>query len=57
MILANAFEKDIVSEDTANNLWKGMEKEGIALPKDSFMEYYDELYESDCERFLKEDFP
>ena len=57
MILAKAFEKDIVSEDTANNLWKGMEKKGIALPKDSFTEYYGELYGSDCERFLKEDFP
>lgn len=57
MILSIAFEKDIVSEDTANDLWKGMVKEGIELPKDSFKEYYDELYEMDCERFLKEDFP
>ena len=57
MILSKAFEKDIVTDDTANDLWKGMLKEGIELPKDSFTEYYDELYESDCERFLKQDFP
>ena len=30
-----------------------MIKQGIDLPKNSFNEYYDELYESDCERFLK----
>jgi hypothetical protein len=53
MILSKAVEKDIVSEDIANGLWKGMIKEGIDLPKNSFKEYYDELYESDCERFLK----
>ena len=57
MILAKAFEENIVTDDTANDLWKGMVKEGIELPKDSFTKYYDELYESDCERFLKEDFP
>lgn len=53
MILSKAFEKDVVSENTANGLWKGMIREGIDLPKDSFTEYYDELYKSDCERFLK----
>ena len=53
MILSKAVEKSIISEDTANGLWKGMIKEGIELPKNSFKEYYDELYESDCERFLK----
>ena len=53
MILSKAVEKDIVSENTANGLWKGMIKEGIDLPKNSFTEYHDELYESDCERFLK----
>lgn len=53
MILSKAVEKDIVSEDTADILWKGMDKEGIDLPKNSFSEYYNELYESDCERFLK----
>lgn len=53
MILSKAFEKDIVCEDTANELWKEMIKKGIDLPKNSFKEYYDELYESDCERFLK----
>lgn len=30
-----------------------MIKEGIDLPKNSFKEYYDELYDSDCGRFLK----
>ena len=53
MILSKAVEKNIVSENAANGLWKGMIKEGIDLPKNSFNEYYDELYESDCERFLK----
>ena len=53
MILSKAFENDIVSENISNNLWKRMVKEGIALPRDSFREYYDELYESDCKRFLK----
>lgn len=53
MILTKAVEKNIVTEDTANGLWKGMVKEGIGLPKDSFTEYYEELYEIDCERFLK----
>ena len=53
MILSKAVEKSIVSESTANGLWKGMVKEGIDLPKVSFTDYYDELYESDCERFLK----
>ena len=53
MILSKAFEKDIVSENTANELWKGMINKDIDLPKNSFKEYYEELYESDCERFLK----
>ena len=53
MILSKAVEKDIIGENTANGLWKGMVKEGIDLPKNSFTEYYDELYETDCERFLK----
>ena len=53
MILSKAVENDIVSENTANILWKGMVDEDIYLPRDSFMDYYNELYESDCERFLK----
>ena len=53
MILSKAVEKSIVSEDTANVLWKGMVDEGIYLPKDSFSDYYNELYEIDCKRFLK----
>ncbi len=53
MILSKAVEKGIVSENDANGLWKGMIKEGIDLPKNSFKEYHDELYQSDCERFLK----
>ena len=53
MILSKAVEKDIISQDDANGLWDGMVNECIELPRDSFMEYYDELYELDCERFLK----
>ena len=53
MILTKTVENDIVSEDAANGLWGEMVKEGIGLPKDSFTEYYEELYEIDCERFLK----
>ena len=53
MILSKAFEKDIVSETTANSLWKGMLNEGINLPKGSFSDYYGELYRKDCEKFLK----
>lgn len=56
MILSKAVEKDIISEDGANALWKEMVNEGIELPKDAFTQYYNELYESDCERFLNEDF-
>lgn len=26
---------------------------GIKLPKDSFADYFDEVYETDCEKFLK----
>lgn len=53
MILSKAVEKDIVSEDGANELWDEMVKEGIDLPKDSFTDYFEELYETDCDRFLK----
>ena len=53
MILSQAVEKHIVSENTADILWKGMVKEGIDLPKNSFTDYYDELYRIDCEKFLK----
>ena len=53
MILSKAAKKNVVSESTANGLWKGMIKESIDLPKNSFKEYYYELFESDCERFLK----
>ena len=54
MILSKAVEKNIVSEDTANSLWKGMLNEGIDLPRESFTDYYDELYETDCEKFLND---
>ncbi len=53
MILSRAFEKDIISEDCANKLWKGMLEVGMNLPKDSFNAYYNELYEIDCKKFLK----
>ena len=53
MILSKAVKKDIVSDGDANVLWKGMVEEGIDLPRDSFTEYNDELYERDCEKFLK----
>jgi predicted nucleic acid-binding protein len=55
MILSKAVKKDIVSDEDANVLWKGMVEEGIDLPRDSFTEYYDELYEMDCQRFLKDE--
>lgn len=29
-----------------------MINKGIKLPKKSFSDYFDELYETDCERFL-----
>ncbi len=53
MILSIAVEKEIISLDNANGLWKGMLDKGIELPKDSFSDYFDELYERDCKRFLK----
>ena len=53
MILSIAVEKEIISLDSANELWKGMLDKGIELPKDSFSDYFDELYERDCKRFLK----
>ena len=54
MILSKAVEKDIVSDNGANALWRRMVKVGIDLPKSSFSKYYDELYERDCEKFLNE---
>ena len=52
MILSKAVEKDIVGEDAANKLWKRMLDAGIVLPRRSFTEYFEELYEKDCKRFL-----
>ena len=52
MILSKAVERDIISKENANDLWKGMINKGIKLPKKSFSDYSDELYETDCERFL-----
>ena len=51
MILSKAVERDIISKESADDLWKGMINKGIKLPKESFSDY-DELYETDCERFL-----
>ena len=48
----NLSERDIISKENANDLWKGMINKGIKLPKKSFSDYFDELYETDCERFL-----
>lgn len=53
MILSKAVEKDIISKDDAGGLWECMLDKGIKLPKDSFADYFDEVYEIDCERFLK----
>lgn len=53
MILSGAFEENIISEDDANILWDDMIDKGLILPKDSFSNYYLELYEMDCEKFLK----
>lgn len=52
MILSKAVERDIISKENANDLWKGMINKGIKLPKEFFSDYFDELYETDCERFL-----
>ena len=57
MILTKALEKEIISEDTASSLYLAMIERGIKLPQDSFWEYFDKLYEIDCKRFLREDFP
>ena len=53
MILSKAVEMDVISEDVANGLWSEMMDKGIHLPGSSFSQYYDELYASDCERFLQ----
>ena len=53
MILSRAVKKNIISENIANKLWKGMVDEGIALPRNTFTDYYNELYETDYEKFLK----
>lgn len=52
MILSKAVERDIISKENADDLWKGMINKGIKLPKEPFSDYFDELYETDCERFL-----
>lgn len=56
MILSKAVEMSIIDEDTANSLWEQMLNKGIYLPRNSFMEYYEELYKSDCKKFLNEPF-
>ena len=53
MILSIAFEKDIIGEDDANDLWKKILKKGIELPRANFSKYYNELYQKDYKRFLK----
>ena len=53
MILTEAVKKEIISEKTANSLYVGMRDMGINLPCNSFYEYYDKLYDIDCENFLK----
>lgn len=55
MILSKAFEEQIVSKEEANILWIGMLDNGLILPKHSFLDYYSELYNIDCEKFLKSD--
>lgn len=52
MILSEAYEKGIISKDTADSLWDAMIDIGIKLPKDSFLDYYHELFEKDCKNFL-----
>lgn len=52
MILSKAVERDIISKENTDDLWKGMINKGIKLPKESFSDYFDELYETDCEKFL-----
>lgn len=53
MILSKAVKRDIISEDDANRLWNEMLDNGIKLPKNSFTDYFKELYEIDCKKFLK----
>lgn len=52
MILTEALKKEIISIDTANSLYVGMIRKGMDLPCNSFFEYYDELYDGDCKKFL-----
>ena len=56
LILSKSFEKEIISEDTANSLWIAMVNNGIHLPKDLFLDYCNRLYEIDCEKFLMDYF-
>ena len=56
MILTQAVKKDIITKNTANSLYISMIDKGMSLPYDSYYEYYDNLYENDCKRFLKDDF-
>lgn len=39
MILSKAVERDIISKESADDLWKRMINKGIKLPKESFSDY------------------
>ena len=53
MILTKAVEKEIITENIANSLYGSMMDNGINLPYGTFSGYYDNLYQIDCEKFLK----
>jgi predicted nucleic acid-binding protein len=58
IILAKAFEKNMIDKERANDIWEKMLEKKIMLPNTSFSNYYELKYNDDLNNLLKskEDF-
>ncbi|MCL2115635.1 MAG: hypothetical protein FWH29_05375 [Methanobrevibacter sp.] len=52
IILAKAVESHLINESKANKLWKKMLEKNRNLPDDSFSNYYQNKYKTDCDDFF-----
>lgn len=54
MIMSFCFELSLISKNEIELIWKKiLNTTNQTLPKNTFTEYYDELFEKDCEDLLK----
>jgi predicted nucleic acid-binding protein len=53
IILGKSVEKNIITQDKAEMLWKKMLNRNRHLPDSSFHDYYSKRYKNDCKNFLK----